>query len=415
MDLKQDRSPNLRIVNILFLSLAASSCILRWYTRLFVVKGFGADDWLMMLAVSFYILYVVSGLISANHGSGRHQSTLSKHDLSIAMQQWWLCYLWYDFCMIFARLSIGIFFLRLTVKRFHLYLIYLIMISTVGFGLIFMGVAIGECTPPSYFWDKTIDGGSCMDSKIIVALMYLYSSSSLFSDATYAIFPIFLIRGLQMDKRTKYALMPILGLGWMSVDMPPRRIIKRICALTKLSYRASIAVLIRYAYLTTLASADFTYDALTIAILSSSEQGLAITAGNLATLRPLFTRKFRLWESDVRHSSASGPQPPKSIALDRVKRRVRSSTCIFRLTAFIDAHTGDEEKGMSPDSIISAKPNGINVMTGIAVTSQRMNHADWDVNNAPGELRPHLSSETLGGEDRQAVPTSFLAKGEGDA
>ncbi|KAK6206049.1 hypothetical protein LQW54_007988 [Pestalotiopsis sp. IQ-011] len=332
MDLSKDRGPNLMIMDVLFISLASISCLLRCYTRIFVVRAFGIDDWLMLVAYVFYALYIASGLISARHGSGRHEDTLSDADLAVAMENWWLCYLWYDACMVFARLSIGIFFLRLTVKRAHKLLIYLVMVSTVLFGLVFLGVAVAECTPPAYFWDKTIEGGWCMDTRIIVALMYLYSSSSLFSDATYAIFPIFLMKGLQMDKRTKYAIIPILGLGWV----------------------ASIAVLIRFAYLTALSSADFTYDAITIAILSSSEQGLAITAGNLVTLRPLFTRKFGLWSSGSREGRSGGhPHPPTIGALDRAKGRAASAasdTGEVGLATLLRGYATDEEQGIHMNS-----------------------------------------------------------------
>ncbi|KAK9418564.1 putative Integral membrane protein [Seiridium unicorne] len=345
--------------------------------------------------MTFYTLYVISGLISTAHGSGKHQDTLSNYDLSIAMKHWWLCYLWYNWSMIFARLSIGIFFLRLTVKLLQRYLIYFIMVSTVAFGLIFMGVAIGECTPPSYFWDKTIEGW-CMDTRIIVALMYLYSSSSLFSDVAFAIFPIFLMKGLQMDKKTKYALIPILGIGWI----------------------ASIAVLIRFGFLVTLSSPDFTYDAMTIAVLSSAEQGLAITAGNLATLRPLFTRKFRLWDSIVLDHSG-GHHPPTIGALDRAKGRAASNTGSVSLATFMRGEA-DEEESMSGverhNSGDGQGKNGIAVTTDIEITSQRRSDicrsARNDGNESQEELHTKPSRETLD-TDIKAVPKSFLDKGGG--
>ena len=52
-------------------------------------------------------------------------------------------------------------------------------------------------------------------------------------------------------------------------------------------HRASAGVVARFAYLPTMKSVDFLFDTIEIAIWSTVEQGLAITAGNLATLRPL--------------------------------------------------------------------------------------------------------------------------------
>ncbi|KAF7535411.1 hypothetical protein G7054_g5385 [Neopestalotiopsis clavispora] len=396
-DLSRDRSPNLMIMDVLFITLATISCLLRCYTRVFVVRAFGIDDWLMLVAVGFYVLYIASGLISAEHGGGRHQDTLSDADLSVAMRNWWLCYLWYDACMVFARLSIGIFFLRLTVKRLHRYLMYLVMVSTVLFGLVFLGVAIGECTPPAYFWDKTIEGGWCVDTRIIVALMYLYSASSLFSDATYAIFPIFLMKGLQMDRKTKYAVMPILGLGWV----------------------ASIAVLIRFAYLTTLSSEDFTYDAITIAILSSAEQGLAITAGNLVTLRPLFTRKFGLWSSLARDGNSGANQHPPTIgALDRAKGRAASAASDpgeVGLATFLRGYATDEESGvqMKRHSHI-LEQQSVDTTTDGSESSQKRNSNTWcapvdDESESQNGLHHQSSRDTLT-DIKKAMPATFLAR-----
>lgn len=295
--------------------------------------------------------------------------------------------------MICARVSIGIFFLRLTVKRFHLYLIYLVMVTTVVFGIVFMGVAIGECTPAAYFWDKGIDGGRCMNAKILVALMYLYSTSSLASDVAFAVFPMFLMRGLQMDRRTKYALVPILGLGWI----------------------ASIAVLIRLAFLTALASDNFPYEAMPIAILSSAEQGLAITAGNLATLRPLFTRKLKFWGSYIGKSDGGvGHYLPNIGAQDRAKGRDGSGASVG-LATFMREETGDEERraSASEPAKTMSKQQGIAVRTDIAITSQKRSSI-WcasrqDRNESQEELYSQPSRETLD-SNTKIVPASFLAK-----
>lgn len=254
-----------------------------------------------------------------------------------------------------------------------------------------MGFAIGECTPPAYFWDKGIVNGYCMDTKIIVILMFLYSTSSLLSDATFAVFPMFLMRGLQMDKRTKYALIPILGLGWI----------------------ASIAVLIRFAFLTSLGSQDITYDALTIAILSSIEQGLAITAGNLATLRPLFKRRFWLWGSYVAENSGdNGHHPPTIGAQDRAKGRIGTDASVG-LDTFTFEGLHDEETGIptSEHNGSVLKSQGIAVTTDIAVINQRRNNL-WrssrrEDNESQEELNSKPSNEALD-SSTQIVPASFL-------
>lgn len=58
--------------------------------------------------------------------------------------------------------------------------------------------------------------------------------------------------------------------------------------LRMLMYSASVAVTVRMAYLMKFKSDDFLWDTLDVAIWSVIEPGLAITAGSLATLRPLY-------------------------------------------------------------------------------------------------------------------------------
>lgn len=60
--------------------------------------------------------------------------------------------------MFAARISIGIFFLRLAVRRIHVWTVYLIMLDTVLIGLVFLFVCTLECTPVSYFWNKDQEG-----------------------------------------------------------------------------------------------------------------------------------------------------------------------------------------------------------------------------------------------------------------
>lgn len=45
-----NRGPELLAVNIAFVTTAVSACLLRCYVRLRMVKAFGLDDWLMVIA-----------------------------------------------------------------------------------------------------------------------------------------------------------------------------------------------------------------------------------------------------------------------------------------------------------------------------------------------------------------------------
>lgn len=111
--------------------------------------------------------------------------------------------------MILTKISIGYFLLRITVERIHTWIIGTVMLVTVVTGIVFFFVTMLQCAPVSYFWDKT-QSGSCINIDVIITLTYIYSAFSVICDFTFALLPIVLIMQLQMNSRTKIALVPIM-------------------------------------------------------------------------------------------------------------------------------------------------------------------------------------------------------------
>jgi hypothetical protein len=166
--------------------------------------------------------------------------------------------------MICSKISIGWFLLRITIRPRDIWTIYGAMAITALTGVVFFFVTLFQCNPISYFWDK--DGkGTCVNMEVIIALTYLYSACSVICDFTFALLPVVLIWGLNMDKKTKVALIPIVIMACV----------------------ASAAVVVRFRYVKDFKNPDFLYATVDIAIWSTTEQGLAVIAGSLATLRPL--------------------------------------------------------------------------------------------------------------------------------
>ena len=205
--------------------------------------------------------------------------------------------------MIASKISIGYFLLRITIRRVDIWIIYTAMILTVLTGVAFFFVTLFQCSPVSFFWRKNQDG-TCVNMEVIIALTYLYSACSVVCDFTFAILPLILIWKLKMERRSKIALIPIMIMACVSVNT-----LHYLCLMTDRN-SASTAVVVRFAFVEDFDNPDFlcmapskdsslikdsisnikdTPDAtVDIAIWSTTEQGLAITAGSLATLRPLF-------------------------------------------------------------------------------------------------------------------------------
>ncbi|KAF5027370.1 hypothetical protein F66182_530 [Fusarium sp. NRRL 66182] len=259
-----NRGPELQAVCYTLASAAIVATALRCYVRVRLVKNFGFDDWCMCSALITFILFVVCALIGVHYGTGRHRDDLDDRDFKEAMKYWWWCYLWYCLTMIASKISIGYFLLRITVRKIDIWIIYGVMLITVCTGIVFFFVTLFQCSPISFFWNKD-QPGTCVPMDVIIALTYLYSVFSVISDFTCAILPMFLVYKLNMGKKTKLALIPIMGMACV----------------------ASSAVVVRFAFVKDFKNPDFLWATIDIAIWSTTEQGLAVTAGSLATLRPL--------------------------------------------------------------------------------------------------------------------------------
>src|SRR5690242_19304935 len=105
--------------------------------------------------------------------------------------------------MITAKMSIGLFLLRITVRPIQRWIVYIVMGLTVLTGLVFFLVTLLQCTPISFFWDKISQTGWCVNIDVIIALTYLYSVVSVICDFTFALLPIFLVWNLNMSLNTK--------------------------------------------------------------------------------------------------------------------------------------------------------------------------------------------------------------------
>ncbi|KAK7180128.1 hypothetical protein DPSP01_012291 [Paraphaeosphaeria sporulosa] len=261
-----NRGSELYAIDIAFLAAAVIAYGLRVYVRTRMIKSFGRDDYLMAAATVAFIAYCSSSMLGVHYGTGRHRWHLTVENYAKGRHCWWFCYLFYCCSMITSKLSIGFFILRIAVKKIHIWIIYSAMMISVVAGLAFFFVTLFQCHPISYFWNDYSQSGSCVNIEIIIALGYLYSCFSIISDFTFAILPAFLVMGLQLKKRTKIALIPLLAMGCI----------------------ASAAVVARVPYMKQFRSKDFLWETTDIAIWSTVEQGLAITAGSLAAVRPLF-------------------------------------------------------------------------------------------------------------------------------
>jgi len=132
--------------------------------------------------------------------------------------------------MILSKISIGCFLLRISVRRLHSWIIYTAMFVSTFACTAFFFVTLFQCNPVRYFWAKANEDGTCINNTVIIALGFVYSIFSIIADFTFALLPAFLVWNLQLKRRTKIALIPLLTMGCVA----SAAVIARLPFLTKL-------------------------------------------------------------------------------------------------------------------------------------------------------------------------------------
>ncbi|KAI1336575.1 hypothetical protein F5Y15DRAFT_203546 [Xylariaceae sp. FL0016] len=268
------RAPEVGGVAECMLVLSTVATLLRIYCRGWVLKGFALDDWLAVAAQILFIIFISYEISGVGYGTGRHFADIEEGNIPKAMQMWWTCEPLYVLANMFIKASIAFFLLRLCVSKLHRMIVWAAFAIAELYSVFFFLLFVLQCRPTSLFWLRYTDTppeGSCLDASVVANSFYGYSAISCLTDWIYSILPMFIVWNLQMDTRMKISVVCVLAAGVI----------------------ASSATIVRFPYLYSLTDIDdFLYSTSDVAIWSTVETGLGITAAGVATLRPLLKTWF---------------------------------------------------------------------------------------------------------------------------
>ena len=72
-----------------------------------------------------------------------------------------------------------------------------------------------QCKPMEFIWNKSIPGGQCTETSILLASSLSNAALSITADFILAAIPIPMLWNVQMNWRVKSAVMGILSLGFL--------------------------------------------------------------------------------------------------------------------------------------------------------------------------------------------------------
>ncbi|OCK74500.1 hypothetical protein K432DRAFT_409804 [Lepidopterella palustris CBS 459.81] len=238
--------------------------ILRIFSRYFIVRNPGKDDWSMVVAWVISLGYYTETLVDWKLGLGMRSTMLRLEDMIAIMKSSLAIELTYYVAVYFIKSSIILLYLRFaTQKRFRILCEATIALLSI-YTLICVVVIILQCRPVAKLWDVT---GTLPATCINSGLFFLITASfNLASDIWVTILPIKTLIGIQSPMREKVALIFVFAMGTFS------------CVAAMIRLKA----LVNFTH-----SKDVFFDTVPLDIWSSIEINVAILCSSMPSLKPL--------------------------------------------------------------------------------------------------------------------------------
>ncbi|RMZ68537.1 integral membrane [Pyrenophora seminiperda CCB06] len=265
------------------LTIIAVLCVaLRVYTRGIIVRNMGPEDWTMIAAAVFAVVYLMELVVGAKElklGFSAMSITVAQLVASIKLSL--AIVITYMMAMTLIKISILLIYLRLAVTQTFKRLCQVSVALLVVYQVIVTIVVFTQCTPINKLWDffDKIEG-TCIDARSFYRVTSVFH---MIMDLWILVLPVKLIMNIPRPPREKIALYVIFGLGIVSL----------------------LASVLRFQslHIFTLSN-DPAYDSLPINTWSMVEINVGILCASIPTLKPLVSKAQRnRTQNALRHST----------------------------------------------------------------------------------------------------------------
>ncbi|KAL2205543.1 hypothetical protein CC79DRAFT_1371353 [Sarocladium strictum] len=275
-----------RIVGVVgfFHVLAFIFVALRIWVRTKMVRAFGIDDGLIIVAALLALGAWICLFLQIPHGLGRHGIVISVEDRTKMEQiNFWKAVISDGLAVGILRVSIAISLLRLSRDtKWYRWSLY----ALIGFVVLYTIQAIAwlfvYCTPYSGWWEfqwMNPWDPRCHDFNLFLSLTYWNIACNIFTDVMLGALPVPIIWKLQMKLRVRLYVIGVLNLGYFAVLMG---ILKAVYMLT------------------TGGDIDSTFD-LWVHFWQNLQLNIGIIAACASFLRPLVGRFLKLNTSAINY------------------------------------------------------------------------------------------------------------------
>lgn len=211
----ESKPPGLIAVPPICLTISTIFVFARVYVRLFLVRKFQIDDYLLVFAWVVNIGLTVISLLQFTHGAGHHIWDISPSAFKPFLQLLYATGILYAMLLPVTKLSICLLYLgafgRDHTSRIFILCMAAYLVITGALTTICMTFA---CIPISAYWNNPLSK-QC-DRQLSNTITYFISGSNIFTDIALIAIAYPQLRILQLSLRHKFALYAVMCLGWLA-------------------------------------------------------------------------------------------------------------------------------------------------------------------------------------------------------
>ncbi|KAJ4296490.1 hypothetical protein N0V90_006535 [Kalmusia sp. IMI 367209] len=204
---------DLLILSTVFMSITIISIAIRIFTRVFILKNLGIDDYLICAGAVFAIVCSSTPIAALSYGLGHPLGEQKPEEVAPYQKLILTSSVAYTVSATFIKLSLLMFYTRLSTGQTFLALVYIGILIVTGFGIGSVAAVLLQCIPLSMLWDDD-KKGHCIR---LIDFYYANAAINIVTDITILLLPIKILWGLHMPLRQRISLCALFGLGGLYV------------------------------------------------------------------------------------------------------------------------------------------------------------------------------------------------------
>ncbi|EME47215.1 hypothetical protein DOTSEDRAFT_166073, partial [Dothistroma septosporum NZE10] len=196
----------------IFLLSAWTTMGLRLWVRILMVRSFGWDDALLLVAAIGFTGYCIIVVLIESVGGGQRPNELDFPQLSRLVGMVVSSFGLYIGSMMFFKISLGLFYLRLVIRPWQRHVVHVMIYFNIFYGTLLFFVAIFNCGDPTEYLENELKN-VCMPQDTLYGIQVTGSILNAITDWVFAVLPIFVLAKASMPLATKLSAGLILCLA----------------------------------------------------------------------------------------------------------------------------------------------------------------------------------------------------------